>query len=126
MPGILLSTEYGSRLDEHMRAVQNDLPANLSVLREQPQLGQILGGVAEWKFGKLNSTLTGGAGNNVSMAVYQLNEAEDDWENISDDLDAVYAPPLLPDGDDLDSGTWVIVHKHSDGKWYVTNAGCGS
>ena len=123
MAGILLSTEYGQRLDEHMRAVQNDLPANLSIPRPQPQLAQILGGGGEWKFGKLDSNLTGGAGNNVEMSIWQLNEAEDDWEDTGDNV-TVYAPPLLPNFDILNSATWVIVHKHSDGKWYVTNSGC--
>ena len=77
-----------------------------------------------WKFGKLNGDLTGGAGQKVSMAVYELNDAEDAWEVIADDLDDVYAPPLLPDDETLDSGTWVIVHRHRDGKWYVSNAAC--
>ncbi len=31
---------------------------------------------------------------------------------------------LVKLGETLDSGTFVIVHKHSDGRWYVTNAAC--
>ena len=86
--------------------------------RRQPGAG------GQWKFAKLNGDLEGGAGNKVSASVWKLNDAEDDWEDIGNNLDDVYAPPLLADGDTLDSGTWVIVHKHSDGKWYVTNAAC--
>jgi hypothetical protein len=78
----------------------------------------------EWKFGKLNGDLAGGAGKRVSASVWKLNDAGNAWESAGDDLDDVYAPPLLSVGDTLDSGTWVIVHKHSDGKWYVTNAAC--
>ncbi len=117
--GLSMSEEFARSL---YRGVEMDRRTPLSVFRTLRQRGHLLGG--QWKFGKLNASLSGGAGNKASAAIYKLNDAEDDWEDINSDLDNVYAPPLLASGETLDSGTWVIVHKHSDGKWYVTNAAC--
>ena len=106
-----------------VRGVEMDRRNPLSVFRRLRQRGHLLGG--QWKFGKLNGDLSGGAGNKVSASIFELNDAETAWVDINSDLDDVYAPPLLPNGSTLDSGTWVIIYKHRDGRWYANNAGCG-
>ena len=78
----------------------------------------------EWRYGKLDTTLVGGAGNSVAMSVWELNATDSAWEDTGETLDKVYAPPLLPDDDTFSPGTWVIAQKRG-GRWYVTNAGCG-
>ena len=120
--GMLISAGFAKQLRAGVRRDHVDLPGCLSVHRAPRRQGNLLG--AAWKFAKLNGDLAGGAGERVSASVWKLNDAEDAWESAGDDLDDVYAPPLLSVGNTLDSGTWVIVHKHSDGKWYVTNAAC--
>jgi len=121
--GLLISADFARQLRAGVRRDHSDLPGCLSVHRAPRRQGNLLT-VGGWKFGKLNGDLNGGAGERVSASVWKLNDAEDDWESAGDDLDDVYAPPLLAVGDTLDSGTWVIVHKHADGRWYVTNAAC--
>ncbi len=81
---------------------------------------------AEWYYGKLNESLTGGAGNKASVSVWNpLNESMTDWEDANWDLDECYAPPLMPTDETLTSGWWVeVTYNRENGLYWVTNAAC--
>lgn len=84
------------------------------------------GGGPPAKFGKLDEDLDGGAGETAVVSIYRLNDHEDDWEDTGLDQDPTYAPPLLLVGRTLASGTWVIIERFGDGRWYVTNGSCAA
>ena len=43
----------------------------------------------EWRYGKLDAGLTGGAGNYAAMSVYELNAAGNAWEGTGETISKV-------------------------------------
>lgn len=82
-------------------------------------------GGGEWKFGTLVTNLSGmGGGEYAQVQIYERDSGLGTWEDTGETEDA-YAPPLLPQIETLQAGTWVIIHKGADGLFYIHNAGCG-